>query len=268
MPLFPDGGLPSLTSRVLIAGLVVAISICGCSHSPQLSEDFQRAYFTNFPSPNLRFDQSDMVLIGVVERVDALGAPRRAATKSIINSDVWIEPIRVRVRADTAFKRQPTFPIVDAYGYRFSQRNDRQLGHPLPFQPEPGQRLLLFLRLEGTRLRLLHDVFDYSLRVFSGEHKTLNARFASSPKMATSWILLTRGRDCRSEGFALYLGDYAWFADELVGTSTMVELLKDLLQDPSLRVRSEAEKLLRSFNADIKGGLDPFGGPPTPARVP
>jgi hypothetical protein len=117
-------------------------------------------------------------------------------------------------------------------------------------------------------LRLLHDVFDYSLRVFSGEHKTLNARFASSPKMATSWILLTRGRDCRSEGFALYLGDYAWFADELVGTSTMVELLKDLLQDPSLRVRSEAEKLLRSFNADIKGGLDPFGGPPTPARVP
>jgi hypothetical protein len=244
-------------SFALLAVAAVVASQKSPEPLPNLPDDFRTDQFQKFPGPNSRFDQSDLVLIGIIQTVKSLGPPRQASA----NREVRIEPFKIAVRVENAIIGQPPSFVIEVYGYLYSWFNYRQLGQPHPFQPEPGQRRLLFLRLEGTRLRLLHDVFDYSLRVFSGERPRIDQDFASSPRMAAAWILLARGQNCLSEWFAVKLVDYTWFAYEFVGAPTMMQLLGALADDPSPRVRTEAFELRRSFDADIKEGHEPFGGP-------
>lgn len=223
-----------------------------------MPEDLRTEYFRNFPAPAVRFEQSDLVVVATIEAVDPLGAPERSKAKSPIQTSFLIEPIRMRIVVENAFKRQPPSQAIDVYGYIYSRRNDRQLGHPLPFEPEIGQRRLLFLRFEGNRVRLLHDVFDYSLRVFSGRHNTIDPKFASSDGAAISWMLLTRSEGNIAEGFAVQLSQYAWYAHELAGTPVMMELVAQLAADPNYRVREEATQLLSSFKYELDHGGEPY----------
>ncbi len=164
----------------------------------------------------------------------------------------------MRIAVENAFKRQPESRNIDVYGYIYSLRNNRELGHPLPFQPEPGQRRLFFLRSEGSRFRLLHDVFDYSPRVFSGRHDSVDPNFASSAGTGISWTLLTRTQESNAEGFAVRLGEYAWYAHQLAGTPVMMALIGRLTADPNYAVREEATLLLSSFNYELQHGEEPF----------
>ena len=167
-----------------------------------------------------------------------------------------IQPIRIHIVVENSFKREPPSRTLDVYGYIYSQQNDRQLGHPLPFEPKMGQRRLMFLRTEGNRIRLLHDVFDYSLRVFSGRHERIDAEFASSAGTAISWLLLTRSVDSVPESFAERLSQYAWYAHELAGTPAMMKLLQRLATDPDEPVRKQASKLVASFEEQLRVELE------------
>ena len=254
-----------LCSRKLLAGFVGAtfatillLTAWGCTHAPSFAEDLRMEYFRDFPTPAARFGQSDLVVVGTIAAVDALGAPQRSKAKSPIQSRFLIEPIRMRVLVENSFKREPPWRTMDVYGYIYSEQNERQLGHPLPFTPEKGQRRLLFLRSEGNRIRLLHDVFDYSRRMFSGQHDRVDPAFASSAGTSISWMLLTRGDDSIPEGFAVRLGEYTWYAHELAGTPVMMELLKRLMADPDDRVRKRANQLRASFEYEVERGADPY----------
>lgn len=246
--------VPSDLVGVICAGILL-LTPCGCRHVPPFVEDLRTEYFRDFPAPAARFGQSDLVVVGTIIAVDPVGAPSRSKAKSPTQNRFLIEPIRIRIGIENSFKRQPPSRILDVYGYTYSHRNDRQLGHPLPFEPETGQRRLLFLRSEGNRVRLLHDVFDYSLRVFSGRHDGVDPKFASSAGAAISWTLLTRSEGSIAEGFAVRLGQYAWYAHELAGTPVTMELMGRLAADPNDQVREEATRLLSSFKYELQHGV-------------
>lgn len=245
-----------LSAKPVGAGVIVwrAVLIsaglsCGCAR-PSLTEDFRIEHFRGFPNPNERFDQSDMVLLGVIDTVDRVGAPRKAAMRSPIDTSILLQQVSFRVQVEHAFKRQPAFPAVEVHGHLFSDQNERQLGHPLPFLPKQGERRLLFLRLEGDRLRLLHDVFDYSLRVRSGRHEGVAPGYSSSAKRAVSWLLLTPGPDSSAESFASRLWEHAWYVQELAGVKVTQELLKPLVAHPSPRLQAAAADALHALSID------------------
>lgn len=225
-----------LRSRKLRSGFTEATILLfacgGCRHAPPFAEDLRTEYFHDFPAPAARFAQSDLVVVGTIKTVDTLGPAQWSTAKSPIQHRFLIEPIRIRVLVENSFKRHLHSPIMDLYSYIYSQQNDRQLGHPLPFTPAAGQRRLLFIRSDGNRFRLLHDVFDYSLRVFSGRHDVVDPRFASTGGASISWMLLSRSSDSAPDGFAVRLGEYTWYAHELAGTPLMMELLRRLVVDP------------------------------------
>jgi hypothetical protein len=64
------------------------------------------------PQFAIQFNQSDMVLIGIIDAVDSLGAPRKAAATLL--TEFRIEPFRIRV--ENAFQHLPGSSKADVYG--------------------------------------------------------------------------------------------------------------------------------------------------------
>jgi hypothetical protein len=223
-----------------------------------LDEDLRPEHFRKFPPPAARFTQSDIVIIGTITAVEPLGPPQQSKAKSPTAVRFLVEPIRIPVSIENAFKGSPPSSNIDVYGYIYSSQNTRQFGHPLPFDALPGQRRLLFLRSEGGRIRLLHDVFDYSLRVFSGKHDTVDPALASTPGAAISWVLLTRGDAANAEGLANWMIEYAWYAHQFGGTPLMMDLLRRLAADPDRQIRYRASELIASFEYGLRRGEEPF----------
>jgi hypothetical protein len=111
--------------------------------------------------------------------------------------------------------------------------------HKVPFQAVPGRRYLFALIRQGSGLRSIGDVGDYSVGVYSGFHPPttrVNGKSLSESSQAEignriSQILLQRGDGLDPAEFSLNLAKYILIAEALSSHLQTYNLLHTLLRD-------------------------------------
>jgi hypothetical protein len=127
--------------------------------------------------------------------------------------------------------------------------------HKFLFQAEPGHRYVFALIREGTVLRSIGDVGDYSVPVYSGFHsqpsKSNLAGRRTSPAeegLRISQILLQPGPDFAPIEFSRSVAKYLLISEAIGAHLETYRLLRELLRRPESSVRvSTCFELSRFF---------------------
>ncbi len=213
----------------MTATVASLLCLAGTGCRPCGPERFDAAGLNRAISVN-DLTQAEIVVVARVAGFRGVGAPR----PSTALPRMLIECAEITGDVENVLKGDYTGRTIRFFYYLYSSRNRVDLGPPR-YVPAEGQRRVFFLVREGSSLRSVGDVRDYTLKVSSGFHRSSSLDGLSFGQRLAS-VLLTPGEGYHSRDFAISLGQAEYVSDRVAGSRYTDELLERLESgaDPSL----------------------------------
>ena len=221
-------------SRTAAIALMFA---CGCGPNPGIQERLRQSDYQMPYAERLRFDSSaPLVVLGRVLSVTNVGRPHPSHVDPLIEvqlTRIWIDIEEViKGNAETG----------PAAFYYYAVSSTKELIPPHIYLPVVGGHRIFFLDRVGATLRSVGDVFDHTLRVFTGTHPQGFCR-SKEPRCCIADILLTPGRDFDRKWFPIFLGDAYYAAGVLCCKGVATRLLYALALNSDQGVATAARDI-------------------------
>jgi hypothetical protein len=235
----------SETARVLATIAAVAIGqlsliMAGCARAPDLPDIFQRS------GGSKSFDvemAAPVVVVGLVERSDEVGRPRRSRR----DARLGIQLTRVQIQVEQVLRGAVAKGALKFYYYAFSTQSEvpPPSGAKL-YSSYPGKRYIFFLQGFPGGYRSVGDVTDYALLVSSGRHGEDFCR-GESVGCCIARILLVPGEGYDAQNMASDLTFNTYPAKVLCSQERALDLVQKLEHSPDPVISQAATETLRPW---------------------
>ncbi len=184
-----------------------------------------------------------VVVVGLVERADEVGRPRRSRGAPRLG----VQLTKVRIRVEQVLRGAVARGALTFYYYAFSPHSE--VGPPggaKLYSSYPGKRYIFFLQSFPGGYRSVGDVTDYALLVSSGRHSEDFCR-GMSVGCCIAQILLVPGEGCDAQAFASDVTFNTYPAKVLCSQDRALELVQKLEHNPDPVVSQAATEALRPW---------------------
>lgn len=222
----------------ILAGIAL-VCLAGCTRAAELRDQFRMA---DYPLPfdkRLRAEvAAPIIVLGRVLAVDEVGGPKTSPGDSRIKTQLT----QIKIAVEETIKGSVSSNPTEFYFFTYSSQNHTDLGVPR-YMPEVGQHRIYFLKPWGNTYRSIGDVTDYSLPVRSGT-RTQGFCKGKEPGCCMAEILLIPTVGAEIEWFVRELGLTTYAAGVLCSSCRAQELLKQLSQNPDVRIANSAMDIM------------------------
>lgn len=220
----------AVSTTFALAALVILVACSGVGHQCDYWDPRDATGRRDFEL----MLQADIVIVGTVESVAALELGRKACRQQ----DLLLDLFRMRVAVENVLVGHVPNASMDVLFFGFSMKNQNGYSGPVLFRPVPGERRVLFLSQSRT-LRVVGDVYDYTIRVASGKHN-IPRDDGRTPWERLGEVLLTLGTEYNPAALCAAIPRYARIMDRLSSRPYTAALLNALTKSENLQIAKEA----------------------------
>ncbi len=226
---------------------ILILGLMGCRRSLDLPDLFQRSDFTKPFDEKLRLESNaPLIVVGRVASTRPVGRPKR----SLGDVRLMVQLTEITIRVEDVLKGSSKGDPLDFYYYTFARENEHDLGIPR-YLPIVSERRIYFLQPFDHRYRSVGDVADYTLPVKSGYHKP-GMCHGKSTGCCIAEVLLMPGETYDPKSFAQNLVKSEYVASVLCSRSVALQLVEQLLHNPSEVVSRAASEILTDAQAKVQ----------------